>query len=52
MSPTGQAEKGPAEYGREALSQWAEAARLIDQRFGSAVVVERIGRRPEFPSPS
>lgn len=27
MSPTGQAEKGPAEYGREALSQWAEAAR-------------------------
>jgi uncharacterized membrane protein len=27
MSQSGQAEKGPAEYGREALSQWAEAAR-------------------------
>jgi uncharacterized membrane protein len=27
MSPTGQAEKGPAEYGREALAQWADAAR-------------------------
>jgi len=27
MSQTGQAEKGAADYGREALSQWAEAAR-------------------------
>jgi uncharacterized membrane protein len=27
MSQSGQAEKGPAEYGREALSQWVEAAR-------------------------
>lgn len=27
MTQTGQAEKGAAEYGREALSQWAEAAR-------------------------
>ena len=27
MSQTGQAEKGAAEYGREALLQWADAAR-------------------------
>jgi uncharacterized membrane protein len=27
MSQSGQAEKGPAEYGREALSQWVDAAR-------------------------
>jgi uncharacterized membrane protein len=27
MSQSGQAEKGPAEYGREALTQWADAAR-------------------------
>jgi uncharacterized membrane protein len=27
MSQSGQAERGPAEYGREALSQWADAAR-------------------------
>lgn len=27
MGQTGQAEKGPAEYGREAVSQWADAAR-------------------------
>lgn len=27
MNQSGQAEKGPAEYGREALSQWVDAAR-------------------------
>jgi uncharacterized membrane protein len=27
MSQSGQAEKGPAQYGREALSQWVDAAR-------------------------
>src|SRR3954447_10963616 len=27
MSQNGQAERGPAEYGREALSQWVDAAR-------------------------
>ncbi|GAA5056394.1 MoaA/NifB/PqqE/SkfB family radical SAM enzyme [Thermocatellispora tengchongensis] len=38
---------GPA----KTMKQWAEAARLIDQRFGSTAVRERISRRPEFPLP-
>jgi uncharacterized membrane protein len=36
MSQTGQAEKGAADYGREALSQWAEAA-----RFGVRAIAAR-----------
>nr|WP_063817923.1 radical SAM protein [Herbidospora sakaeratensis] len=35
--------------GVKTMKQWAEAARLIDQRFGTTAVRERISRRPEFP---
>jgi len=42
MNQTGQSEKGPAEYGREALAEWADAARygvraLVAKREASKV---------------
>src|SRR3954453_22647901 len=45
MSQTRQAEKGAAEYGREALSQWADAA-----RYGARALAARRGAAKGGPS--
>lgn len=43
MSQTGQAEKGAAEYGREALSQWADAARYGVQALAARREAAKVG---------
>jgi len=43
MNLTGKAEKGPAEYGREALSQWAEAARYGARALAARREAAKVG---------